>query len=246
MHVQDREYRKMDFSIVCPIKDEVDLLPITLPSFYFLDPSEVILCLDKPAPLHLYKMIMKIIRFLDVEGITKILEVEDNLEYNFQQAFVRRSGFVASSNDLILTTDIDLILDPEIRRCLGLINSVVGLVSFNRIGYPPTISSVMANLIYKVFDKIGLNHIFRYLLSGKLRIVMYHGIIDDNDDIECWWLIRQSSFVRQIKYIKKNFNVISMNKAYSYVSSNQALPRNACVLSFDDGYKSYLTKALPI
>ena len=99
---------------------------------------------------------------------------------------------------------------------------------------------------YKFLDQIGLNRVFRYLLSDRPKIVMYHGIIDDSNDIECWWLIKQSSFVRQIRYIKKNFNVISIDKVYSYISSNEALPRNTCILSFDDGYKNYLTKVLPI
>ena len=101
-------------------------------------------------------------------------------------------------------------------------------------------------LFYKFLDQIGLNRVFRYLLSGRPKIVMYHGVIDDSDDIECWWLIKKTKFTNQIKYIKRNFNIISMDEVHACISANQDLPKNACVLTFDDGYKNYLTKVLPI
>lgn len=75
---------------------------------------------------------------------------------------------------------------------------------------------------------------------------MYHGVVDDNDDIECWWLMKQTKFENQIKYIKNYFNIISIDEAYDYISTNKDFPKNACVLTFDDGYKNYMTKALPI
>ena len=102
------------------------------------------------------------------------------------------------------------------------------------------------NLSYKLLDKSGLNRFLRYLLSGNPKFIMYHGVVDDNDDIECWWLIKQSKFANQIKYIKNHFNIISIDEAYAYISANKGFPKNACVLTFDDGYKNYMTKALPI
>ena len=74
------------FSIVCPIKDEVHLIPITLPSFYSVNPSEVILCLDKPAPKNVVEVIRKVARKCKAEKITKIIEVERRPDYKFHQA----------------------------------------------------------------------------------------------------------------------------------------------------------------
>ena len=54
--------------------------------------------------------------------------------------------------------------------------------------------------LHKILDKTGINNLSRYILSRKLKVIMYHGIIDDNIDIECWWLIKQSKFIRQIKF----------------------------------------------
>jgi hypothetical protein len=47
----------VEFSIVCPIRNEVDLISKMLPSFYAPNPSEVILCVDKPAPKDVTKVI---------------------------------------------------------------------------------------------------------------------------------------------------------------------------------------------
>ena len=102
------------------------------------------------------------------------------------------------------------------------------------------------NLLYTLLDKSGLNRVLTYLLSGNPKFIMYHGVVDDNDDIECWWLIKQSKFANQIKYIKNHFTIISIDEAYAYISANKDFPKNACVLTFDDGYKNYMTKALPI
>lgn len=71
---------------------------------------------------------------------------------------------------------------------------------------------------------------------------MYHGIIDDDNEIDCWWLIKRSQFFEQIEYIRRNFSIISIDEALG----NKRLPKNPCVLTFDDGYKSFLTHAYPI
>lgn len=39
---------KSQWSLVCPIRDEVDLITKTFPSFHTVNPSEVILCFDNP------------------------------------------------------------------------------------------------------------------------------------------------------------------------------------------------------
>lgn len=145
----------VEFSVVTPIKDEVHLIPRTLPSFYAVQPSEVILCLNKPAPQHVVEVIRKVAKACNAEDITKIIEVERNPEWAFHQANVRRTGFRKATYDLILTTDIDLILDPRIKNYFHLIKGKIGLVSFNKIGYPPVFRMALANLIQKLYKLKG-------------------------------------------------------------------------------------------
>ena len=138
----------VEFSVVCPIRDEVDLIPRTLPSYYDVNPSEVVLCTDKPAPSGVVEEIEKVAKVCDSEGRTKIVEVDRNPEYRFHQAWVRREGFRSAMNDLILTVDIDIVIDPGITEYLTLINrNSVVLVSFSKIAYPITFRSVVAWLM---------------------------------------------------------------------------------------------------
>lgn len=145
----------MKFSIVCPIKDEANLMPLTLPSFYKLQPSEVILCLDKPAPKQVLITAQIVATVWDAQKITRMIEVPHNSDYAFQQAWIRRKGFMEAKHDCILTTDIDLILDPRIRNYLHLVKGEIGLVSFNKIGYPPTFRLALANLIARFYKLKG-------------------------------------------------------------------------------------------
>ena len=126
-----------EFSIVCPIKDEVNLIPFTLPSFYSVNPSEVILCLDKPAPQNVVETIRKVAKACDAENITRIIEVERNPEYKFHQAWVRRKGFLEAKNDKILTTDIDLIINRNVLKAVNLVGkNNIGLVSCYKFRMP--------------------------------------------------------------------------------------------------------------
>jgi hypothetical protein len=139
----------MRFSIVCPIKDEVDLIPTTLPSFYSIHPDEVILCLDKPAPKRVVEAIQEIEHKLHKENITKIIEVERNPRYRFHQAWVRRQGFRAARNDAVLTLDIDTTIDPRLAECLHLLRGDVKLVSFAKFSF--TWHALIAYLIHRIY-----------------------------------------------------------------------------------------------
>jgi len=111
----------------------VDLIPITLTSFYSLNPSEVLLCLDKPASKHLVEVINKVAQASQAEEKTRIIEVEHNPEWAFQQAWIRRKGFLEAKHDRVLTTDIDIIINPEIKRYFSLVGrDGIKLVSFSK------------------------------------------------------------------------------------------------------------------
>jgi len=146
------------FSIVCPIKDEVDLIPVTLPSFYSVNPSEVILCLDKPAPKKVTKMIKKVAKACNAEDKTRIIEVERRPDYRFHQAWVRRKGFLEAENDIILTTDIHLIINRNVLKAVKLVGkNNIGLVSLSKFEYPNSIISflrMMSRGILKIIHKI--------------------------------------------------------------------------------------------
>lgn len=127
----------MDFSVVVPIKDEVNLIPVTLPSYYALNPGEVILCLDKPAPRKLLEVIDRVAKSCKAKDKTKVIEVKRHPAYRYHKAFVRRTGFRVAKHDTVVTGDIDLIVNRNVLKAVELVgNGNVGFVSMAQPYYP--------------------------------------------------------------------------------------------------------------
>jgi peptidoglycan/xylan/chitin deacetylase (PgdA/CDA1 family) len=53
------------------------------------------------------------------------------------------------------------------------------------------------------------------------------------------------SFKRQLDYLEQNFNLIKADTLIEHVKGKPALPANACLLTFDDGYKDHYLHVLP-
>jgi hypothetical protein len=118
------------FSIVIPVHSEVDLIEGCLRSCAVLDPNEIVFCLDSP-PIH--RVVDEIWRVSDQLGFknrVRVILVDRNPDYSFHQAWVRREGFRAATNDLILTVDIDNIVNKNVLRALRLVGRErIGFVS---------------------------------------------------------------------------------------------------------------------
>jgi len=194
------------FSIVCPIKDEVNLIQKTLPSFYAIGPSEVILCLDKPAQKQVVEIIKKVAKICNAENITRIIEVEKNPEYAFHQAWVRRKGFLAAKNDLILTTDIDIIINPRIKEHFNLIKDDIKLISFSKFSYPITVRTAMAWLIQKFYYHESFTGLYVFSKSAWLETEDFNSLKkirrgEDTHLHECLIKKYRSMFISGIKNI---------------------------------------------
>ena len=167
----------MKFSVVIPIKGtskECELIPITLPSYYAIKPSEVILCLDKPAPKRVVQVIKKVAKLCKAEDITKIIEVERDPTWSFHQAWVRRKGFLEAKYDRILTGDIDLIVNKNVLKSLEMVGKDnIGLVSLSKKHRCRGLSDYwhegvllfLRNVLHGVFDKLMVTTTFTGLYA---------------------------------------------------------------------------------
>jgi peptidoglycan/xylan/chitin deacetylase (PgdA/CDA1 family) len=83
----------------------------------------------------------------------------------------------------------------------------------------------------------------------KLSILLYHGVTRiESKGIENFSKkhIHEKIFFKQMKYLKKNFNVISMNEI-TYCNKNKIkLPKKSIAITFDDGFHNNFSVATPI
>lgn len=87
---------------------------------------------------------------------------------------------------------------------------------------------------------------FRY----KPLVVLYHGVT--NKDIQDGILnyrgkhVFVSEFEREIKWLKKHFEIVPLSVVEKMVQENDYTKKNICAITFDDGYKNNYTTAFPV
>jgi len=164
--------KQIDFSIVVPVKDEVDLIPRTLPSYYAVNPSEVIICTDKPVPRNVRQVIRKVAVACDALDITRIVEVERDPDWKFHQAHVRRTGFKKAKHDRILTVDIDLVINRNVLKALRLLGkNDIGLVSCGKFYYPKSLPD-----LWRIGTLTFLRKIVHRILDPFMEITLFTGL----------------------------------------------------------------------
>lgn len=84
---------------------------------------------------------------------------------------------------------------------------------------------------------------WRGFVKNALAVFVYHDITNTPSEFSRLFnlYVTPKTFQRQIQFIKKHFNVISPKQ----LLKNDFLPP-AALITFDDGFKSYFTEAIPI
>jgi len=153
----------VEFSVVLPIHDEAALISRTLPSYYSVNPSEMVLCFDKPPHKQTYRLAKRISQRYPYIP-TELIFVRKDPEWTFHQAHVRRAGFLKAKYDRILTGDIDLVVNKNVLKAVELVGeNNIGLVSLNKFWYPRTLVD---------YWNIGIITFLRKILHGLLDPVM--------------------------------------------------------------------------
>lgn len=55
-----------------------------------------------------------------------------------------------------------------------------------------------------------------------------------------------NDFIEQIQFLKKNYNVVTMEQVIAYYQLGEELPNNAALLTFDDGYAEHFNHVYPV
>jgi len=92
----------------------------------------------------------------------------------------------------------------------------------------------------------GAIHLYRFFCSRKnYTILRYHKVltdlVKDNEDIS----VSRDVFEEQIKFLKKNYKVISLEKLVRFLHMYGVPRKKVVALTFDDGYKNNFIHAYP-
>lgn len=108
------------------------------------------------------------------------------------------------------------------------------------------VSPLLKHAVFPVLANLGYLH----RRKGGPAIVTYHGILPKgyqviDSDLD-GSLVTADSFVRQIRLLKRRYNVISPEQFLAWCDSNQELPPRAVLLTCDDDLRNTLTEMVPM
>lgn len=81
---------------------------------------------------------------------------------------------------------------------------------------------------------------------GSIAVFMYHEIGDAADDVDAWQVVRESDFLRQVDWLRREFRLISIDEAQREIVKGTVEARRAAVLTFDDGHRGLASRLLPV
>lgn len=94
---------------------------------------------------------------------------------------------------------------------------------------------------------LGITYM-HYLKEDTVPILTYHNIVDKIEDNPATTVnISTKKFESQIKWLSKHgYKSLTMDELYNWKTKNKKIPRKSVLITFDDGWKSYYEKAIPI
>lgn len=109
------------------------------------------------------------------------------------------------------------------------------------------VSPLLKRVVYPSLSGAGY---FRSLSKPGLAVVTYHGVFPkDYQPMDPGFdgsMITVETFRRQLRLLKKNYNVISPEQMWEWCQNGGELPKRAVLLTCDDGLLNNLTEMLPV
>jgi peptidoglycan/xylan/chitin deacetylase (PgdA/CDA1 family) len=106
----------------------------------------------------------------------------------------------------------------------------------------------MKRNFFSLLHKLGITRLAAWWNRKRVIILCYHGVTErfkrhpaDHNGLH----VRADRFEAQLDYLRRHYQVISLAEFIEARKSNVPLPDRSVVLTFDDGYRNFLTGALP-
>lgn len=102
---------------------------------------------------------------------------------------------------------------------------------------------LLRNFLFKLLYRLKVGNFLwhRNRKRGKVPVLVFHKIIPEYDSI--WPGIHPRLFEGMIVLLKKHYTILPLHYLHSRPDMDF---RNACFITFDDGYRDYLDYAYPI
>ena len=141
-----------DFCVVMPLHNEADLLKLSLPSIYRLNPTETILLFDRCTDdsYNVAVDIAKKMGFFEKTVFRQISD-EESKQFSFRPTFLRRLGYSMATCNKVLKTDADLVLDQKIQEYIPQLGKDnVGIITFEYLDYPISYRHMLKRFLEKI------------------------------------------------------------------------------------------------
>lgn len=102
------------------------------------------------------------------------------------------------------------------------------------------------NIFYSLLLLLFVDKILRYFAKHKRLIITYHGISLRNQNLINGRHLLFDQFEKHLQYLKKNFNVVSLEAICEMKQKNIIPRRHTIALTFDDGFLNNLQVAVPL
>jgi peptidoglycan/xylan/chitin deacetylase (PgdA/CDA1 family) len=100
--------------------------------------------------------------------------------------------------------------------------------------------------ILQVSRLSGLTALGRALTRSGFRIIGFHGVSIEDEHVRFPTLfISPDSFERRLQFLTRKYQIVSLDEAMAQHRAGQVRP-NQVVLTFDDGFYNFLSRAIPI
>ena len=106
----------------------------------------------------------------------------------------------------------------------------------------------MKRTFFSILHKLRITRFAAWWNRKRVIILCYHGVTERHNrhpSDQYGLHIRADRFETQLNYLRRHYNVISLAKFLEARRDNKPLPERSVVLTFDDGYRNFLTSALP-
>lgn len=109
--------------------------------------------------------------------------------------------------------------------------------TFKKVLYMFLFYTKILQIICKIQEQQHIN---------KCLILFYHRFRTIDDEVKLLPRMLNSEFEKQIRYLKDNYDVITLDEAVENINTGKAFQRPSIVITIDDGYKDNYFIASPI